>query len=1048
MASPIPTAVTSDNARFTFYDIESLSNVFTLCTFSPWHNVINAFYLIDDDGSEAAEMINTGTPPAHSIQPTLASKTILENNPAFKDGEVIFHNLRTWDANMALARIMGLSDADYVNNAFSESTYGPELRPVCDTDAEYDPINKHPYLAGYNSFNYDTVIAALYLNEAFSFMRTAELADMDPAETFTVVKASAIREYNDQLFSDQYKKYMPKFLSSLDGGWNSSPNKIRRAMMHSGRHIDVARFNEVQSMVGLKRLLGGLGRQIMESDKLGGHNSRVETVTEFCELLAYNVSDVVGLAKLFEHPAYASGFDLKKALIDEYPDTVYQQKKDESGPQISPRSVRRDRLTPDASSAKLAATILAPYQPLVDWETVSFVYPEKSVAEARGVEQVNVLEESKKFFEANITDPEACRQFGQIYDYYKSIEGKNFNESGSLDEKFNKDGSYRHHYSKGTGKLPEHLEPISLATIPKQPNNIPYFHSDGTPSKAFATFSTGGIHGAEADWAAWEIDATEIKAFNEYVDEVHLAFEDPLELWDAKEFVTSDGVVIPRKELLTAKTRKRDLQSMRERLAEVTDPAERQQIMDEEFEGIGYRPHKPLPLLFEEKADGSNKLKAKYTFTSASPAIHEDFTSYYPNLLRGMNAFYNPDLGQDRYTKIFFDKERYGRERKDPTKSAVERNRLDVLRNGTKLILNAASGAGDAAHDNNIRMNNVIISMRILGQLFSWRIGQAQTLAGATIISTNTDGLYSTGLDRETNDRILAEQAEATGVEIEPEPMIVISKDSNNRLELDEPQDGQEIWEAKIVGASGASLACHKEPQPTKSLAHPAVLDWALARYLRYIVGGYQPEWRSTPLSLDEPLDQRMGKQLMRQAVRENEPILAARLFQYVVSAAVGSITFPFAADPLGSDEDTSVINNPRALQHYTRCFVVHENKPGAVSLRSAGSWKITAASQAKRARDGDGTVNDSTVAKAILKANGYSRKAADRGMTLIPADEDISVRKVSGIEPHWNMLVDNSDLVEKPADELRSLLGCLELDVYVEMLASSFDTNWKRTQK
>lgn len=1046
MASPIRTPVTSDKALFTFYDIESLSNVFTLCTFSPRRNVINAFYLIDDDGSEAAAMINNGTPPAHSIQPTLASKTILENNPAFNDGEILFHNLRTWEANLALARIMGLSDSDYVNNPSAESSYSPELRPVCDTDAEYDPINKHPYLVGYNSNNYDTVIAAMYLNEAFHHAANAEASGVDPAETFRIVKASKIREYNDQLFTDRYKKYMPKFLTDQDGGWSSTPHKIRRAMLHSGRHLDAARFNEVQQMVGLKRLLGGLGRQIMESDKLGGHNSRVESVMDFCELLAYNVSDVVGLAKLFEHPTYASGFDLKKALIDEYPDTVYQQKRNGKGPDISPRAVRRDRLTPDASSAKLAATILAPYKPLVDMEAVSFLYPEKSVAEARGVQQVNVLEESKKFFEDNITDPVARAQFYEVYEFYKSIEGRNFNESGS-DEKYNKEGSYRHHYSGGTGNLPEHLEPISLKDIPKRPNNIPYFHADGTPSKAFATFSTGGIHGAEADWAAWEADAASIRAFNEYLDEAESTFEDPLALWDAKEFMTHDGTLIPRKELLTAKTRKRDLEAMRERLAEVTEPAERQRIMAEEFEGIGYRPHKPLPLLFEEKPDGSNKLKAKYTFTSASPAIHEDFTSYYPNLLRGMNAFYNPDLGEDRYTKIFFDKERYGAERKDPTKSPEERNRLDVLRNGTKLILNAASGAGDASHDNNIRMNNVIISMRVLGQLFSWRIGQAQTLAGATIISTNTDGLYSTGLDRETNDRILAEQAEATGVEIEPEPMIVVSKDSNNRLELDEPEEGQEIWEAKIVGASGGSLACHKEPQPTKSLAHPAVLDWALARYLRYIVGGYTPSWRSTPLSLDEPLDMRVGKELMRQAVRENEPVLAARLFQYVVSASVGSITFPFAADPVTPD-DVDSISNPRALQHYSRCFIVHENKPGAVSLRSAGSWKVTAASQAKRARDQESSVQDHPVAKEILKANGYSRKVSDKGTTLIPRDEDTAVRKVSGIEPHWNVLIDNGDLVEKPEAEIKSLLGCLELDIYVEMLASAFNANWKRTEK
>ena len=124
-----------------------------------------------------------------------------------------------------------------------------------------------------------------------------------------------------------------------------------------------------------------------------------------------------------------------------------------------------------------------------------------------------------------------------------------------------------------------------------------------------------------------------------------------------------------------------------------------------------------------------------YKRQSSDEAIHEDFASYYPLLLTNMSAFYNPDLGDDRYLKIFHDKERYGKQMKDQSLSAAERERLGVLRNGTKLILNSASGAGDASHDNPIRVNNQIISMRIIGQLFSWRVGQAQTLAGARIIS-------------------------------------------------------------------------------------------------------------------------------------------------------------------------------------------------------------------------------------------------------------------------------------------------------------------------
>jgi hypothetical protein len=51
--------------------------------------------------------------------------------------------------------------------------------------------------------------------------------------------------------------------------------------------------------------------------------------------------------------------------------------------------------------------------------------------------------------------------------------------------------------------------------------------------------------------------------------------------------------------------------------------------------------------------------------------------------------------------------------------------------------------------------------MRIIGQLFSWRIGQAQVIAGARVPSTNTDGLYTADLDETTNNTILSQVAAA-----------------------------------------------------------------------------------------------------------------------------------------------------------------------------------------------------------------------------------------------------------------------------------------------
>lgn len=262
-------------------------------------------------------------------------------------------------------------------------------------------------------------------------------------------------------------------------------------------------------------------------------------------------------------------------------------------------------------------------------------------------------------------------------------------------------------------------------------------------------------------------------------------------------------------------------------------------------------------------------------------------------------------------------------------------------------------------------MNNQIISMRIIGQLFSWRVGQAQTLAGARIISTNTDGLYSV-LDEETNNRVLAEQAALIHVDIEPEPLLLVSKDSNNRLELEVPKDQARKWDTRVISASGASLACHAGPHPTKSLAHPAVLDHGLAQYLRLIIGEYQPAWRSAPLSLEEPLDRAVGLDLLTEVIENDDPVHAAQLFQNVIAASMGSITYPFASDAWAEGDDLDEIRNPRALQHVNRMFIVKPGTPGAVSLRAAGAWVVTAASAIKRQRDGANPVVTDPIARNI----------------------------------------------------------------------------------
>ena len=1071
MSAQNRTPVTSRNALITYYDIEALNNAFTLCTFTPHTNQVEVFYLVDPSETDVSAMLR-----GPGLNVPLAWQVITGKNPAYTGGPgerpMVFWDLRTEAANEHLASVFGLSDAEYVNNPASESTYPARFRPVCDTDPDYDPLTKHPYLAGYNSSAYDTTMLALYFMEAFSHI--------GPGTAFVPVSAAAMREHNDALFSDEFRSYMPGYLTkgaAAGGqGWNSVVHRIRQAMINSGRHIDIGRLNEAQQFVALKRLLGLLGRQILESDKLGGHNASITTPEELLDLLAYNVSDVVGLHFLFQHPTYASAFDLKKALLDEYPETIYDKRYDSYAPDIRPNRVRKGRLTPDASSAKFVGLILSPYGHLKDIETVSFMYPSEKVAREQNIQRVNVLESSKEFFFEKIKDNDARARFLKVYGYYKSIEGRNFNDSEE----------YRQAYPMSDRGV------SFLAGIPKGENNLPYFHADGTPSSCFATFSTGGIHGAEADIAVFQTDLIEYQEAQLALAEAKAAYPDAADLLaEAKRqaalVVLPDGQQINYKSVLlgstpeTVRYRKTAPKAEPENewmiaraQQDYPEPADllalassephkltlpngrvvdyRKVLSNTTQKGAAYRevPQKKFPELFTAKSDGSNKLNPKYTFTSAAEAIHEDFTSYYPNMLRNMSAFYNEALGADRYAKIFFDKERYGREMKAPGISEAEKTHLSALRNGTKLILNTASGAGDTTHKTPIRMNNQIISMRIIGQLFSWRIGQAQTLAGARIISTNTDGLYSV-LDEETNNQVLAEQAALINVDIEPEPLMLISKDSNNRLELEVPKDPTQKWETEIISASGASLACHAGPHPTKSLAHPAVLDHGLANYLRLIVGEYQPDWRDSPLSLNEPLDRSIGEMILNDVVTGDDPVHAARLFQNVIAASYGSITYPFASDAWVEGQDPDEIRNPRALQHFNRIFIVKSGTPGAVNLRAAGAWAVTSASSIKRQRDGANPVATDPVARKILREQGLARDHVDavkNNLKLLPYNQDVAVRKVNGIDPQWSVLVINDDLHCLPEEKLRKLLDCLDLEIYNQLLAESFEGNWMNTSE
>ena len=130
------------------------------------------------------------------------------------------------------------------------------------------------------------------------------------------------------------------------------------------------------------------------------------------------------------------------------------------------------------------------------------MYPSPAKAKALGIKRVNVLEEAKEFFYKNFSQPELREKFDAIYNYYKSIEGQNFNEGKNYLIDHNVDPDSMDPYLQ----LEPELRPHKLSEIPAPNTCMFYYKKDGTPSTCFVNFSTGGIHGAEFNLALYEGD--------------------------------------------------------------------------------------------------------------------------------------------------------------------------------------------------------------------------------------------------------------------------------------------------------------------------------------------------------------------------------------------------------------------------------------------------------------------------------------------------------------------------------------------------------------
>lgn len=472
---------------------------------------------------------------------------------------------------------------------------------------------------------------------------------------------------------------------------------------------------------------------------------------------------------------------------------------------------------------------------------------------------------------------------------------------------------------------------------------------------------------------------------------------------------------------------------------------------------------KPVNIWKKKSGSGKYALDDTYAHTTVGDVIHEDFKSYYPLLLVNLKAFENPDLRDkngvivDRYSQLFQAKEDYGAQLKDPNISSEEKERIGIMRSGVKLILNSASGAADTNKDTPIRMNNRITQMRVIGQLCSWRIGQAQTSAGATIGSTNTDGLYSM-CDWKTNNQILDREVKNINVDIEPEPLTLISKDSNNRMELvDVVKNPASLDEAlhhsaTIAATSGAALAAFSGPNTQKSLDHPAMVDRLLGLYFVLIATEYIPEGHTTPLTINDECDTQTVYNMIDNLHQHLSVSKLAHLYQHIATPTTRHIIYGLNADiytnALDTDEVSKALSHGdvKVFPHYNRMFFINKDAynrtVGDTTARNL--YHIAGAGFVKGRKKPSKTAGlaERIVRKSSLDWNSLSKKysVSLSKQTNISADTTVMSMPLS-IHTGENTIVE-----PETGLTLRGLIECVDTDYYVSRVAHVFNTQWKNS--
>ena len=556
-----------------------------------------------------------------------------------------------------------------------------------------------------------------------------------------------------------------------------------QAYQQYANQVDCAFLNEKMvdkghPTIGLKTLVGIKGGSIIESK--ANHTGVSENIYQDT---LYNLNDIVELRDVVYPGVMEQTFKVRLSLLNRFP------------------KLRQLGITVNSTSATFVSGIVAPDGPIKDTKVVTYMYPAPHIAKELGVPQTDVLEDTKKWYMENVFkqvskhNPQAAinhlAKFMSIYSYYAEIRGQNWNESAL------------HAMTYGNAAK---TKADRKALQDKYGTILPLIDKYGNDTNTYVAFSIGGIHGAEINYKQLERDRKKIKYLRDTYGKISM--------------IPSKEVSNRLLNLIKTQSRTTYMDYPQHLSHEIPMFYHKTKPVDEILP-----PEELTPYMYDDtKGSRKETLLGRYKYTSIGNSIHQDFAGYYPMLLVNLGVFYNEETGEDIYNNVRLFRLKVKSKLKTLERGTVLYDDTDIEQQGYKLVLNSASGVLDGTFDTNVRANNKAMSMRIIGQLFTFRIGMALALEGASVPSSNTDGIYVFNIDLEKNRKIVEHELKSMYVPIEPEPLYLVSKDANNRMEMDN---------GKVVNARGATLTSWNGAQVNKRLAHPAIVDKVMTMYLQ-----------------------------------------------------------------------------------------------------------------------------------------------------------------------------------------------------------------------